>query len=158
VFYNLIKDFQSGLVGVLGFAGVIITLWWNAHLSEQTRLQELNQTRQTLQSALHQELWSVRQELRNIERYASDKSLKSFQFTLEKPYVYRTPIKDIGILKPEMARGVIRGHRDLYLVINLIRGMAKNPDRAVATIEAAQFQNAARAESDQPVSYPQALK
>jgi len=46
VFYNVIKDFQSGLVGILGFIGVIITLWWTAHSAEQTRVQELDQARQ----------------------------------------------------------------------------------------------------------------
>ena len=90
VLYNVIKDFQSGLVGILGFIGVIATLWWNAHSAERARAQELNQARETQQSALHQELRSIRDELTNIRQNANDRSLQSFQFTLEQPYAYRT--------------------------------------------------------------------
>jgi type II secretory pathway pseudopilin PulG len=158
VFYNVIKDFQSGLVGILGFIGVIVTLWWNAHSAEQTRAQELNQARQTLQSALHQELQSIREELANIRQYANDRSLQSFQFTLEQPYVYRTLVKDIGILQPETARTVIRVYRDLYLTMNTIRGMASNQDKAVATMEAKQFQNAASAVADVRDEIDEAIK
>ena len=88
--YNVIKDFQSGLVGILGFIGVIATLWWNAHSAERARAQELNQARETQQSALHQELQSIRDELTNIRQNANDRSLQSFQFTLEQPYAYRS--------------------------------------------------------------------
>jgi hypothetical protein len=158
VLYNVIKDFQSGLVGILGFIGVIVTLWWNAHSAEQTRAQELNQARQTLQSALHQELQSIGDELANIRQYANDRSLQSFQFTLEQPYVYRTLLKDIGILHPETARNVIRVYRDLYLTMNTIRGMAANQDKAVATMEAKQFQNAAIAVADVQDEIDEAIK
>lgn len=141
MFYNVIKDFQSGLIGILGFIGVIITLWWNAHSAEQTRVQERNQARHTLQSALQQELRSIREELANIKRSAIDKS--SAQFTLEQPYVYRTLVKDIGTLESETARTVIRVYRDLYLTMNLIRGMARGQDKAVVTLDEKQVQNAA---------------
>src|SRR5712671_1506325 len=124
MFYNVIKDFQSGVVGILGFIGVIITLWWNAHSAEQTRVQERNEARHTLQSALRQELQSIREELANIKGYGNAKS--SVQFTLEQPYVYRTLVKDIGTLPPETARTVIRVYRDLYLTMNSIRGMARD--------------------------------
>jgi hypothetical protein len=33
VLYNVIKDFQSGLVGILGFIGVIVTLLMECALS-----------------------------------------------------------------------------------------------------------------------------
>jgi len=112
----------------------------------------------TLQSALQQELQSIRDELANIKRYTNDRSLPSFQFTLEQPYVYRTLVKDIGMLRPEKARTVIRVYRDLYLTMNVIRGMANNQDRAVATMEAKQFQNAARAVADVQDEMDEAIK
>jgi hypothetical protein len=86
---------------------------------------------------------SIREELANIKGYANGKSLQSFQFTLEQPFVYRTLVKDIGILRPEKAGAVIRVYRDLYLTMNMIRAMARNQDRAVVTIETTQFQSAA---------------
>lgn len=59
MFFSLIKDFQSGLVGILGFIGVIVTLLWNARLAERNRQRERDQIRQTLQSALRQELKDI---------------------------------------------------------------------------------------------------
>src|SRR5262249_34672253 len=77
MFYNIVKDFQSGIVGILGFIGVIITLWWNAHVAAVARNEQFHDAQVTPQSALHRELESIRQELMKIRTFASDKSLKS---------------------------------------------------------------------------------
>ena len=71
--------------------------------------------------------------------------------------MYRTLVKDIGILHPETARTVIRVYRDLYLTMNTIRGMV-NQDKAVATMEARQFQNAANAVADVQDQMDEAIK
>ena len=142
MFYEVVKDFQSGIVGILGFIGVIITPWWNAHLAAVARNEQLHDAQVTLQSALHQELVSIRQELVNIRALASDKSLQPFQFTLEQPYVFHTLVKDIGILQAKKARTVIRVYRDLYLTMNTVRGLAKDQDKAVVTLEAKKFPDA----------------
>ena len=142
MFYEVVKDFQSGIVGILGFIGVIITLWWNAHVAVVARNEQLHDAQVTLQSALHQELVSIRQELVNIRTFASDKSLQSLQFTLEQPYVFHTLVKDIGILQAKKAQTVIRAYRDLYLTMNTVRGLAKDQDKAVATLEAKKFPDA----------------
>jgi hypothetical protein len=142
MFYEIVKDFQSGIVGILGFIGVIITLWWNANVAAVARNDQLHDAEFTLQSALHQELASIRQELVNIRAFASDKSLQSFQFTLEQPYVFHTLVKDIGILQAKKAQTVIRVYRDLYLTMNTVRGLAKDQDKVVATLEAKKFPDA----------------
>ena len=142
MFYNLIKDFQSALVGALGFLGVILTLHANAQLSEQSRARELDQRRQTLQSALHRELVSIHEEFEHIRKLATDRQPEAFEFTLEQPYVYRTLVKDLGILPPDKAGAVIRVHRDLYLYMNLIRGYGRNPDRSVVVLDPKQFPRA----------------
>jgi hypothetical protein len=145
-------------VDILRFIGVIVTLWWNAHSTEQTRAQEINQAGQPLQSALYQEPQSIRDELANIRQNASDRSSQSFQFTLQQSCVYRTLVKDIGILPPETAGTVIRVHRDLYLTMNTIRRMAANQDKAVAAMEAKQFQNAASAVAEVQDEMDEAIK
>jgi hypothetical protein len=142
MFYEVVKDFQSGIVGILGFIGVIITLWWNAHVAAVARNEQLHDAQVTLQSALHQELVSIREELVNIRDAASDKSPLSFQFTLEQPYVFHTLVKDIGILQAKKAETVIRVYRDLYLTMNTVRGLAKDQDKAVVTLEAKKFPDA----------------
>jgi hypothetical protein len=135
MFYEYIKAFQSGLVGILGFIGVIITLWGNARLAERKRLRERDEERQTLRSALRQELTSIREELLNINRIVNQTPPTPVHFTLEEPYVYRTLVKDIGTLGPETARRVIRVYRDVHLVTNVLRSLASNPENALAAIE-----------------------
>ena len=66
---------------------------------------------------------------------ASDNSQQPFEFTLEEFYVYRTLVKDIGILKPEQVGDTIRVYRYLYLTMHLIRGLGKDPYKPVVTIE-----------------------
>jgi hypothetical protein len=56
MFFSFLKDYQSGLVGILGFAGVITTLWWNARIAEQARLRLTEQERTAVRSGLVAEL------------------------------------------------------------------------------------------------------
>jgi hypothetical protein len=142
MFYEVVKDFQSGIVGILGFTGAIITLWYGAHVTAVARNEQFHDSQVTLQSALQQELVSIRQELLNIRALAGDKSVPSFQFTLEQPYVFRTLVKDIGILQAKKAQTVIRVYRDLYLTMNVVRGFAKDQDKEVVTLEAKKFPEA----------------
>ena len=41
----MLKDFQSGIVCILGFIGVIITLWVNAHLAQVARDEQIRDLR-----------------------------------------------------------------------------------------------------------------
>jgi hypothetical protein len=143
VLYNILKDFQSGIVGILGFAGVIITLWWNAHLARISRVQQIDQTRLTMQTALRTELQSVREELANLDRAFKENSAQPIRFTLEPPYVYPKLVKDIGTLESEQAKTMIRVHRNLYLLLNAIRERAVDPSKALATIERENFSKTA---------------
>jgi hypothetical protein len=108
--------------------------------------------RQTLQSALHQELHSIRDELANIRQYANDRSLQSFLFTLEQPYVYRTLVKagDGTNRNTGLSRPVPHDEHD--------QGMASNQDKAVAAMEAKQFQNGATAVADVRDEIDEAIK
>lgn len=58
--YAVLKDFQSGMVGVLGFTGVMLTLWWNARLARIAREVTLEHERLTLRVALSQEMRILR--------------------------------------------------------------------------------------------------
>ena len=122
--YNTVKDFQSGIVGILGFTGVIITLFVNADLAQLTRHEQIKQSRVVLQTALQQELTSIKEELVNINEGVKKGGTQPVGFTLEEPYVYRTLVKDIGVLEPEQTKEVIRVYRDLYLIMNALRGLS----------------------------------
>jgi len=142
--HDALKDFQSGIVGLLGFSGVIITLWWNARLARNAREQQISQARSTIRTAMREELECVQEELVNIDKGLRRKSAGPAQFTLEEPYVYRALVKDIGVLEPEQAQAVIRVHRDLYLLLRSIREVADDPDKPIAQINREGFPEAAR--------------
>jgi hypothetical protein len=139
VLYNTVKDFQSGIVGILGFSGVIIALLVNAHLAQVTRDEQIKQTQLTIQTALGQELLSIQEELQKLDGYIRSKPVGPIQYTLEQPYVYRTVVKDIGVLEPNQAKDVIRVYRDLYLIMNSLRGLAKDTSKPVAILEPKNF-------------------
>jgi hypothetical protein len=137
--YDVLKDFQSGIVGVVGFAIAIFTLWWNANQAEIGRIEEAKRTSHTVQMALCQELLSIQEELGNIDSAARKVPPASFYFTLERPYIYETLVKDIGVLAPEQAKEIIRTHRDLHLLMGLIRNQAVNPAAPIAELQPQEF-------------------
>lgn len=53
---TFVKDYQSGLVGILGFTGVIVTLFVNATLGRRQWRDAIEQDRRTLRTALMEEL------------------------------------------------------------------------------------------------------
>jgi hypothetical protein len=130
--YEVLKDFQAGIVGILGFAGVIITLSGTDYYARAQRDEQRHRDQVSLQTALRQELVSIMEELQNIQEGAQSK--EPFQFTLRRAYVYETLVKDIGILPPEQVKEVIRVHRDLYLLMQMIRDQADDSKAPVATL------------------------
>ncbi|MEO0344477.1 MAG: hypothetical protein AAF198_13675 [Pseudomonadota bacterium] len=54
--YEFFEDFQTGLAGLLGFVGVMITLWWNARLSRKQQERETSLQAQAVRQAILAEL------------------------------------------------------------------------------------------------------
>jgi hypothetical protein len=140
--YDTIKDFQTSIAAIVGFIGVITTLVVNARLARVQNAEKDRKAQATLESALKQELISIRDELKSIRRAATDKGLDSFKLTLEAPYVYHALVKDLGMLPPKKARVVISVYRELYLTMNSVRSLAVDSSTPVVTIHSDQFQDA----------------
>ena len=64
---ELLEKFQTGIVGLVGFAGVILTLFVNARISRRQAREDQNHERKVLAHALLSELTSLR---RSTERNA----------------------------------------------------------------------------------------
>src|SRR5690606_22562409 len=54
--YQLAKDFQTVIVGLIGFSGVIFTLYTNARLSRKQHERNISHEKEILKAALHAEL------------------------------------------------------------------------------------------------------
>ena len=65
--YDVLKDFQGGLVGILGFGGVMITLLYNARTARAVRQQVIVHERTTLRVALSVELKMIANSLKGIQ-------------------------------------------------------------------------------------------
>ena len=75
--YDTIKDFQTSIAAIVGFIGVITTLVVNARLARVQNAEKDRKAQATLESALKQELISIRDELKSIRRAATDKGLEA---------------------------------------------------------------------------------
>jgi hypothetical protein len=68
MYIDLLQKFQTGIVGLLGFTGVILTLFTNAWIARRQARDTRNHERETLARALLAELSSHRRSIaRNVE-------------------------------------------------------------------------------------------
>lgn len=95
--WTLVKDFQSLIVGVVGFLGIIFTLWFNARQARRDREAELNQERETLRAALLEELKIVHA---SLERNKADRKEGKAAFVPTDPMddAYKAFTQRIGLL------------------------------------------------------------
>ena len=109
---SFMERFQTILVGILGFAGVILTLWYNAREARRQGEHVLNNERASICAALHAEL--------SIHRTSLQKAIADFgmikksetEKTLVVPInpmssVYSALLPRIGVLVPRKVRAVM---------------------------------------------------
>jgi len=108
--YQIVKDFQTLIVGVLGFWGVICTLRLTSSLSRQQHERNINYERDIIKTALRAELQLLRDSFSNNS--AKLKNDGSDAFFPEKVYsdAYRAFIGKIGLLSKSQASAVIEAY------------------------------------------------
>jgi len=95
-----IQDHPTLTVGIIGFAGVIFTIWFNAWQTRKQRREERRHDRETLRAALIEELKINRDSLvSNVDRVAESMETKEY-FVPTDPMddVYRAFTDRIGLL------------------------------------------------------------
>jgi len=120
--FDLLARYQTGLVGLLGFAGVIVTLWWNASLSARAQRRAVKSEIASLRAALLAELTLSRaflaltadqlDQLEDENAETEDKQPALVQ-PFEPPEVYTALVSKIGLLSPEDATKIVRGYQFL---------------------------------------------
>ena len=110
--YQLAKDFQTLLVGVIGFSGVIITLQKNSRLSREQHERGIKHDREVLKTALCAELKL------NLKSF-SDKAIAlekgqeesdAFYPTEVNTKIYQRFIEKLGLLSTEEVAAVINAY------------------------------------------------
>jgi hypothetical protein len=127
---DVLREFQSGIVGIIGFGGVIITLWSNARIARNQREAAIDHERQTLRTALTEELKMLRDAYAHNAEYCArhvGKQGGSFDVPLlEMTDLYESMRDKLGLLSPEQLAATL----DAYLshkqvghnIISLLEG------------------------------------
>jgi len=104
--WSEIQHFQTLIVGIIGFAGVIATLWFNARQARNQRIDERHHESEALRTALIEELKIIRESV-------TDKSQDAFVPTDPMDDAYRAFTHRIGLLSEGEVRKVMYAYLTL---------------------------------------------
>ncbi len=110
--YQIAKDFQTLIVGVLGFTGVIYTLRDNSRLSREQHERNITHEREIMKTALRAELQLIQKAFTDNSKESHDNSEECDAFFPEKSYVdaYQAFVGKLGLLSLEQASAVIEAY------------------------------------------------
>jgi hypothetical protein len=117
--YELAKDFQSLMVGVVGFVGVIVTLWRNARLQRQLEERREDREAGALRTALIEELKQQREALRDTAdslatAQTSQDETQGSLIPLERfDTVFRRSLERLGLLERREVSAVFEAYLPL---------------------------------------------
>ncbi|MDD2738674.1 MAG: hypothetical protein PHR94_07045 [Methylomonas lenta] len=110
--YQLIKDFQSLIVGIVGFSGVIITLFMNARLLRLQHQRNVDHERNTLKIALISEL-TLNQRVFSDKSEVSENNQEEIgaYYPIEAhTKIYQNFLGKLGLLSEEEAEVVVNAY------------------------------------------------
>lgn len=128
-----LRQFQAGITGVIGFAGVMLTMWWNARLARNARDAAIRHERETLSIALIEELKVLRDSYVNNAETAGKARLD--EGALDVPMFQMTDVYDkmldkLGLLSSDQVAAVMNAyltHRQVSYSISSVLGGVRGP-------------------------------
>ncbi len=110
--YEIFKNFQTLIVGILGFSGVMFTLYTNARIGREQVKNSIAHERGTLKTALSAELGLILAYFYELAKTSDANGEKTSAFYPEEisQLVYRSFITKIGLLSSEQAAAVIKAY------------------------------------------------
>lgn len=114
--YQLVSEFQTLVVGVIGFSGVVISLLVNAWLSRRQHVRAVHHEMDTLRTALIAELELIQRSFREkstLNDSNEDPTSAFYPESTPKP-VYENYIGKIGLLSAHEVSAII----EAYTLIN----------------------------------------
>ncbi len=118
--FNWLDHYQTTIVGVLGFSGVILTLWWTARLARITREEAIKRDRISVRTALIEELQVIRAACSlnckicedahesNVDNAVEGEPVYIGRY--EEPKIYSGLLDKIGLLPPHEVACIVRAH------------------------------------------------
>lgn len=104
-FWDALETYQTIVVGVVGFGGVIITIWFNAKIARDERRSERDHERYTLRVALIAELKinrdSLTDSMNKLREHSSDTKGEAFIPTDLMNHAFQANVPRIGVLSED---------------------------------------------------------
>jgi len=139
----VLKEYQSLIGTVVGFIGVCITLWYNAHVAERRRTKEIAHQRMTSRVALTSELSAIQTTLKSWKQ-ALDKLADQGEVGLPRPFnaegasrAYRAVLPTIGLLTESEIEKAVLAYSQYENLSTMARQMQEDfdpskPDKAMS--------------------------
>lgn len=108
--YELAKDFQSSIVGLLGFTGVIITLVVNAGIARSNLKKTVTHNKNVVRIALVGELLEFKENINYLQQCINNSHDHLVIPPQEGNDIYKVMLKDIGLLEPKQVEQVIKAY------------------------------------------------
>jgi hypothetical protein len=111
---DLLRQFQTLVVGIVGFTGVIITLLVNARLSRLQHVRQVEHERTVVRTALKAELQAVAQSYRGRIEHLEDTHSQKYGGALlsldSMTDVYKSMIGRLGLLSESQVQAVLNAY------------------------------------------------
>jgi hypothetical protein len=110
--YQFVKDFQTIIVGLIGFSGVVITLRMNAQLSQKQHERVVKHDREVLKTALCAELELIRKSFSDkassVEENAEERD--TYYLSESRTDIYQNFVGKLGLLSAEEVSSVVEAY------------------------------------------------
>lgn len=114
---GVIRDWQTALSSLIGFAGVMFTLWWNASVNRNLDRAKWDRDKNALRNLFKAEVGFIRKEVSSILRMRSNEEI--FPSFVGNEIIWDENISRIGILQPHEAIDICVLHAALKTYQNL---------------------------------------
>lgn len=130
--HKMAKEFQTLIVGVIGFSGVIYTLHVNSQLSREQHERNITHEREIMRTALRAELKLIRNAFEDNSKESQENGEESDAFFPEKTYLdaYHEFIGKLGLLSLEQASAVIQAYTLAEEAPNRLRLLSAEHDQS----------------------------
>ena len=125
--YQFVKDFQTLIVGVLGFAGIIFTLRMNSRLLREQHERSIKHDREVLKIALCAELELIRRKFSDNATSNAEESDAFFPVETH-TNIYKNFIAKLGLLSAEEVSAVIEAYTLIEEVPTRLRLLSSGHD------------------------------